>query len=171
VECRDGQGDRDPARGAIWYYSTAFSPDGARVITTAYALRLWDATKAEEIGSLRGCCFDSAAFSPDGGRVITVTSGVPALWDVTTAQQITFLRGGRVTDVAFSLDGTRVVTASRDGTARVWAVESIPKGNLFAVACANLPDHDLTDIAKDYGLANLEPICEGTPPLPDRLPQ
>jgi hypothetical protein len=30
-----------------------------------------------------------------------------------------------------------------------------------------LPDHDLTDIARDYGLVTLEPICESDPPLPD----
>jgi hypothetical protein len=38
------------------------------------------------------------------------------------------------------------------------------------IACAWLPDHDLTDIARDYGLTRLEPICEGDPPLPDALP-
>jgi hypothetical protein len=47
----------------------------------------------------------------------------------------------------------------------------IPKGNLFKIACAWLPDHDLTGVARDYGLTNLAPICEGDPPLPDRLPQ
>jgi hypothetical protein len=34
-----------------------------------------------------------------------------------------------------------------------------------------LADHDLTGIAKDYGLTNLDPICEGDPPLPDPPPQ
>jgi hypothetical protein len=29
------------------------------------------------------------------------------------------------------------------------------------------PIHDLTDIARDYGLTHLESICEGDPPLPD----
>jgi WD40 repeat protein len=72
---------------------------------------------------------------------------------------------------AFSPDGARIVTASKDDTARVWDVSGIPKGNLFQIACAWLPDHDLTGIAKDYGLTNLDPICEGDPPLPDLPPQ
>jgi hypothetical protein len=33
------------------------------------------------------------------------------------------------------------------------------------------PDHDLTGVAKDYGLTNLGPICEAGPPLPDCLLQ
>ena len=72
---------------------------------------------------------------------------------------------------AFSPDGARIVTASKDDTARVWDVSGIPKGNLFQIGCAWLPDHDLTGIAKDYGLTNLDPICEGDPPLPDLPPQ
>ncbi len=67
--------------------------------------------------------------------------------------------------------GKRFDRARYDKTARVWDVSGIPKGNLFQIACAWLPDHDLTGVAKDYGLTNLDPICEGDPPLPDRLPQ
>ena len=86
-----------------------------------------------------------------------------------TGKVIAVLRGhdNWVHSAAFSPDGTRVVTASYDKTARLWDVGSIPKGNIFQVACAWLPDHDLTNIARDYGLTNLEPICRGDPPLPD----
>ena len=72
---------------------------------------------------------------------------------------------------AFSPDGARVVTASGDKTARLWDVGAIPKGHLFQIACVWLPDHDLTDIARVYGLTNLQPICENDPPLPDVLPK
>jgi hypothetical protein len=72
-----------------------------------------------------------------------------------------------VNSAAFSPDGARVVTASNDKTARVWDVSTIPKGDIFHIACAWLPDHDLTDVARDYGLTNLTPICTGDPPLPD----
>ena len=76
-----------------------------------------------------------------------------------------------VYSAAFSSDGARIVTASADKTARLWNVGTIPMGNLFEIACAELSDHDLSDIAKDYGLTNLEPICQDTPPPPDRLAQ
>jgi hypothetical protein len=45
------------------------------------------------------------------------------------------------------------------------------QGNIFQIACARLPDRDLTDIARDYGLTNLEPVCLSDPPLPDSLAQ
>jgi len=51
-------------------------------------------------------------------------------------------------------------------TARLTDISAIPNGNLFQIACAWLPDHELKDIATDYDLADLEPICEGDPPLP-----
>jgi hypothetical protein len=35
-------------------------------------------------------------------------------------------------------------TAATDNTAREWDVSAIPKGDIFHVACAWLPDHDLT---------------------------
>jgi WD40 repeat protein len=111
-----------------------------------------------------------AAFSPDGTRIVTFSlDGTARLWDAATGGQIAVLRDHdkAVEDAAFSPDGTRVVTASSDQTARIWNVAVIPAGDLFQIACAWLPDHDLTDIARDYGLTNLEPICEGDPPLPD----
>jgi hypothetical protein len=55
--------------------------------------------------------------------------------------------------------------------ARLWDVGAIPKGTLFQIACTWLPDPDLTDIARDYGLTNLQPICENDPPLADALPK
>jgi WD40 repeat protein len=82
---------------------------------------------------------------------------------------LAILRGHEdgVPSAVFSPGGKRVVTVSLDKTARLWNVETIPKGNIFQIACAWLPDHDLTDIGRDYGLTNLEPICQGDPPLPD----
>jgi WD40 repeat protein len=72
-----------------------------------------------------------------------------------------------VLSAAFSPGGRRVITASSDSTARLWDVGAIPKGDLFAIACAWLPDYDLTYIAPDYGLTNLRAICQEGPPLFD----
>ena len=60
-----------------------------------------------------------------------------------------------------------VITASNDSTAQLWDVGAIPKGDLFAIACARLPDYDLTYVAPDYGLTNLKAICQEGPPLFD----
>jgi WD40 repeat protein len=95
------------------------------------------------------------------------------LWDAATGEQVAVLRGNddAVLSAAFSLDGARVVTASHDKTARVWDVGAIPKGTLFQIACARLLDQDLTDIAREHGLTNLQPICETDPSLADALPK
>ena len=95
-----------------------------------------------------------------------------SLWDTETAQQIAVLREQTgVYVAAFSPDGARVITISKDGNARIWGIDAIPSGNLFAVTCAELPDHDLNGLVSQYGLGDLDPICQDKPPLPDRLPR
>jgi WD40 repeat protein len=152
----------------------AFSPDGARVVTASwdYTARVWNAATGEPIAILKTPekLVNSAAFSPDGARVVTASSdNLARVWDAATGKPITILKGHRlaVKSAAFSPDGARVVTVSSDGTARVWDVSAIPNGDVFQVACAWLPDRDLRDVASDYGLKNLAPICAGDPPLPD----
>jgi WD40 repeat protein len=112
---------------------------------------------------------NSAAFSPNGALVVTGSDDKTArIWDAATGQPIVVLKGHdlAVNSAAFSPNGLRVVTASRDKTARIWDISGIPKGNIFRIACAWLPDRGLSDIARDYGLTNLAPICESDPPLP-----
>ena len=157
-------------------YCAAFSLDGARVLTASDdgTAKIWDLKTGSSIG-LRGHKYpvSSATFSPDGSRVVTASSDYTArIWDASTGKAIAVLRGhgDNVRPHAFSPDGARVVTFSEDKTARIWDVSGIAKGNLFQIACAWLPDHDLTGIAKDYPLTDLDPICEGDPPLPDHLP-
>jgi hypothetical protein len=53
-----------------------------------------------------------------------------------------------------------------------------PKGSIFDIACAWLPDHDLSGLGKEYGLdlSHEAPICQKdangnfTTPLPDPAP-
>jgi len=111
----------------------------------------------------------SAAFSPDGARIVTASlNNTVQLLDVVTGETIAVLNGhdGAVNSAAFSPDGARIVTASSDNTARLWDART-PKGDIFHTACAWLPDTDLTNIAREYGLTDLAPICQGDPPLPD----
>ncbi len=164
-------------------FSAAFSPNGTRIATASRdkTARLWDAATGKQVAVLRGHddAVWRAAFSPDGTRVVTASAdGTARIWDAATGAEIAVLRGNdsqtssvgltdTVYSAAFSPDGTRVVTASQDAAARLWDVGAIPKGNIFQVACAWLPDHDLKDVAREYGLTNIQPICEGDPPLPD----
>jgi WD40 repeat protein len=110
---------------AVW--STAFSPDGARIVTASLdgTARVWDAETGAEIAVLRGHedAVRGAAFSPDGARVVTASADRTArLWDAASGAEIAALRGHEdaVWSAAFSPDGTRVVTASADRTARLW---------------------------------------------------
>jgi WD40 repeat protein len=115
-----------------------------------------------------------AAFSLDGKRIVTASRDRTArIWDAATGEPIAVLGGhdGPVRSAAFSPDGRLILTTSDDKTARLWDIGHIPPGNLVDIACAWLSDHDLTDVARDYGLTNLAPICQGPVPLPDQLPQ
>ncbi|MGC2221365.1 MAG: hypothetical protein WA624_02820 [Methylocella sp.] len=100
------------------------------------------------------------------------------LWDAATGKEIRAFKGheGKVLSVAFSPDGARVLTGSVDNTARLWDTSAIPEGGIFDIACARLPDHDLSGLGKDYGLdlSGAAPICQKdasgkfTTPLPDQ---
>jgi WD40 repeat protein len=162
--------------------SVAFSPDGARVLTGSddKTARLWDAATGEELRAFKGHEDDvnSVAFSPDATRVLTGSADMTArLWDVATGVAIRAFRGheGYVVSVAFSRDATRVLTGSSDKTAQLWDISGIPPGSIFDIACAWLPDHDLSGLGKDYGLdlSSEAPICQKdasgkfTTPLPD----
>jgi WD40 repeat protein len=108
----------------------AFSPDGAKILTTSFdkTARLWDAATGKELARLaHDMRVTAAAFSPDGAKIVTATGyrlgikGEARLWDAVTGKELASLPPeGGYTAVAFSLDGTRIVTASSDKTARLW---------------------------------------------------
>ena len=68
------------------------------------------------------------------------------------------------TNAGFSADGHRLFTMTRGGAALIWDLSSFPEGDLFHVVCALLPDFTLTDLGRQYGVKNLDPICAGDPP-------
>jgi WD40 repeat protein len=105
--------------------NVAFSPDGARILTTSRdkTAKLWDAASGKLIAS-----FDHqdevshGAFSPDGVRILTASRDKTAkLWDAASGKLIaSFDHQDEVNHATFSPDGTRILTASRDKTARLW---------------------------------------------------
>ena len=66
--------------------STAFSTDGARIVTASdKTARIWDAATGKEITVLRGHedTVNSTAFSTDGARIVTASLDKTApIWDV-----------------------------------------------------------------------------------------
>ena len=114
-------------------------------------------------------------FSPDGTRVLSGSVGQEHSPPVGCFDWPGHpLLQGR-TALAFSPDGKRVLTGSPDKTARLWDISAIPQGSIFDIACAWLPDNDLSSLGKDYGLdfSGEAPICQKdadgrfTTPLPD----
>jgi WD40 repeat protein len=129
-----------------WTSCVAFSPDGARILTSGgmdqdETALVWDARTATTLFSLKGRRGpktdmgimvglgdgeQSAAFSPDGTRIVTVGGQNGAheatVWDARTGTELLALTGhtNQVLCAAFSPDGTRIVTGCMDGTAKVW---------------------------------------------------
>jgi len=88
-----------------------------------------------------------------------------------SGRTIATLKGhsGGLRSVAFSPDGTRVVTGSDDGTARIWDVSTIPKGNILHVACKLLNGNTSLEGVTEYPLTFDRPICATDPPPPDLM--
>ncbi len=66
------------------------------------------------------------AFSPTGKYLVSSGSNESYVWDVALWEKRHALteQTGSVVDIAFHPDGQRFVTSSRDGTARLWNVET-----------------------------------------------
>ena len=114
--------------------NVAFSPDGARILTTSAdkTAKLWDAASGKLLASfdhLGGVLH--ALFSPDGARILTASMDNTAkLWDAASGKLLaSFQHQNWIWHGAFSADGTRILTASADKTARLWDARS---GKLIA---------------------------------------
>ena len=108
---------------------SAFSPDGARVVTASLdrTAKLWDARTGKLLASLDGhtAAVNHAAFDKDGTRVVTASADHTAkVWDARTGKLLASLDGHteEVVDAVFSPDGASVVTTSRDGSTKIWDV-------------------------------------------------
>jgi WD40 repeat protein/serine/threonine protein kinase len=108
-----------------------FSPDGDRLISTAYdaPLKIWDPTTGRMVGQPINAERPFAFFclSPDGKRLVTRSrSGVVRLWNASTGLALSepFEHEGPVNDVRFDPKAQFIVTSSQDGTVQVWNVQT-----------------------------------------------
>jgi WD40 repeat protein len=109
--------------------SSAFSPDGGRVVTCSdHTARVWDVSSGAEIARLPGHerSLQGAAFSPDGARIVTFLRRTAQVWEVASGTEIVRLLGHEETleSAAFSPDGARIVTCALDHNARIWDAAS-----------------------------------------------
>jgi WD40 repeat protein len=103
-------------KGAVLNYSAAFSPDGARVVTTTEdgTVQVWDVASGKLLVALieEANPESDAAISPDGARVVTRGYGeVPLLWDAATGKELVAFSIELIfaKTMVFSPDGTRIL--------------------------------------------------------------
>ncbi len=114
-----------------------FSPDGATVLTTGRAVKLWSTEECRR-GSvhLNHPWTRAARFTPDGHHILTGSSsaGPLKLWseEVGWSPKWSSPGEGWVTSVAVSPDGRFIVAGERDDNARLWdAATGLPLGITF----------------------------------------
>lgn len=113
-----------------------FSRDGTRIVTAgvmwqslpaASGVKVWDVNNGHELLTLADTHAFSARFSPDD-RMLAIgrSTGAIGLHDSVSGEEIAVLKGHGLfaSDLAFRPDGKFLASAGRDGTLRVWDLES-----------------------------------------------
>ena len=104
----------------------AFSPDGTQI---AVDTGLFNLSTGSFTPHAFGDKVNSIAFSADGRFLTLGSSGAAAcqIWDTLTFQTILQLVGHTddVRSLTFFPDGKNIMSASKDGTIRIWNVESL----------------------------------------------
>ena len=119
----------------VW--SAEFSPDGTVLATGGLdgLVGLWDGSTGREIVTLPGVPVAfSVTFSPDGTLVAAVGLGIH-VGDVETRSRLAEIEGhtGAILASDFSPDGRLLATGAADGTAKLWDVSGIRRGELREV--------------------------------------
>ncbi len=149
-------------------HDAQFSPDGREILTSSDRLRIFDAESGRLLRLMRGKGLHGR-FSPSGRLVVGTDGQNAVVWDPATGTRLAELKGP-ATDVemaVFSPDENRVLAVSQDLDARIWDISTIPRRDLFQLACADLADRSSEDLLESTGQRSISPICSGGEPLPE----
>ncbi|MBK9711505.1 MAG: protein kinase [Kouleothrix sp.] len=111
--------------------SIALTPDGKYLIAggSDKTFIIWDMASGERIfnSPLQSAAVTAVALMGDGRYAASSTEGEVYVWDLQTGQKIRSFSGHRreVNQLVFTADGRTLVSASRDGTTRVWRIETL----------------------------------------------
>jgi len=134
----------------------SLSPDGKLLVTggrdklfivwdVAAGKPLFSETHAAEIGAV--------AISPDGRYVATSVEGTMFVWDLQAKRIIREFTGHRafIQEIQFNADGHTLLSVSRDRTARLWKLETLPELIAWAEQNRHFPELSC-DQERLYGL-------------------
>ena len=118
--------------GLAAFHSTAWSPDGSRILTASWddTARIWDAKTGEAVLIVAGHTDDlyGAYWNGDGSRILTVSEDRTArVWDANSGEELVTLSGheGGVEWATWSPDEGRILTDDDElGIVQVWDAET-----------------------------------------------